>query len=111
MYFYLLLIGISIVLGKDPITRECSSYPTKIRARAIDGVFLLSIRNGFPLDNMTVACLVAVAWLISEFAASKTTHKHMVSTFHGVESVTVNGGTFVTNLRDVPAQVQSSKPA
>jgi len=109
LYSYLLLIGISMVLGKDPIIRECSSYLTKICA--IDGVFLLSIRNGFPLHNTTVACLVAVAWLISEFAASKTTNKHMVGTFHGVESVTVNSGTFVTNLRDVPAQVQSSRRA
>ena len=41
LYFYLLLVGGSVVLGKDPIIRECSAYPTKIGARAINGVFLV----------------------------------------------------------------------
>ena len=110
IYFYLLLICGSIVSGEDPIIRECSAYPTKIRARAINSVFLLPIRNGF-LHNTTVTFLVAaVAWLISGFAASNTTNKHTVGTFHGVESVTVNGGTFITNLGDKAAQVQSSRP-
>jgi len=34
----------------------------------------------------------------------------MIATFHGVESLTVNGGTFITNLTDIPAQVQSARP-
>ena len=100
LYFYLLLVGVSIVLGKDFIIRECPGYPTKIGARVINGVVLL--------HNTTVTCLVAVAWLTSGFAASNTTNKHMVGTFHDVKRVTVSGGTFITNLTDVPAQVQSS---
>ena len=95
LYFYLLLVCGSIVLGKDPIIRECSAFPTKIGARAI---------NGFPHDT-TVTFLVAVAWLMSGFAASNTTNEHMIGTFHGVKNVTVNGGTFTTNHhRHVPAQ-------
>jgi len=102
LYFYLLLVGGSVVLDKDPIIRECSAFPTKIGARATNGVFLLP--NGFPHDT-TVTFLVAVAWLMSGFAASNTTNEHMVGTFHGVKSVTVNGGTFTTNHhRHVPAQ-------
>jgi len=101
-YFYLLLVCGSVVLGKDPIIRECSAFPTKIGARVINGVFLLP--NGFPHDT-TVTFLVAVAWLMSGFATSNTTNEHMVGTFHGVKSVTVNGGTFTTNHhRHVPAQ-------
>ena len=97
LYFYL-LVGVSIVLqvGKDFIIRECSGYPTETGARVINGVFLL--------HNMTVTCLVIVAWLTSGFAVSNTTNKHTVGTFHGVESVTVSGGTFTTNhLRHLPA--------
>jgi len=105
LYFYLLVCG-SIVLGKDPIIRECSAYSTKICARAINGVFLLP--NGFPHDT-TVTFLVAVAWFISGFPASNTTNKYMVATFHGVENLTVNGGTFITNLTDIPAQVQRAR--
>ena len=29
-YCYLLLIGINMVLGKDPIIRECSAYPRSV---------------------------------------------------------------------------------
>ena len=80
-----------------------SVHPTKICARVINGVYLL--------HNTTVTCLVIVAWLASEFAAASiTTNKHIVGTFLDVKHVTVNGGTFVTNLTDVPAQVQSSRP-
>jgi len=53
--------------------------------------------------------MVAVAWSLSGFAASNTTNKHTVGTFHGVESLTLNGGTFITTLGDMAAQVQSSR--
>jgi len=33
----------------------------------------------------------------------------MVATFHGVENLTVNGGIFITNLTDIPVQVQSAR--
>ena len=39
LYFYVLLVCGSVVLGKDPIIRECSAFPTKIGARAINGIF------------------------------------------------------------------------
>jgi len=38
LYFYFLLIGVNIVLGKDPIVRECS-YPWKISARPLTLLF------------------------------------------------------------------------
>ena len=58
LYFYFLLIGVNIVLGKDPIVREYPSYPWRISARVINvaiSVFLLPIRNGSPLRRQSHA--------------------------------------------------------